>query len=113
MYNDKNPILNTDSYKFSHYLQYPQDVKQVSCYVEPRWGADDVVFFGLQMFLKEYMSRRITEQDVDEAEEFIKLHMPGVPFNRDGFMRIVNVWGGFWPVSIEALPEGTVHSHGI
>ncbi|HYT46528.1 MAG TPA: nicotinate phosphoribosyltransferase [Methylomirabilota bacterium] len=110
-YNDYNPILNTDSYKYSHYLQYPNDVKRVSAYIEPRWGNGDVMFFGFQMFLKEYLRQPIYQADIDEAEEIIKAH--GLPFNRMGFERIVNKHGGYWPVIIQALPEGTVHDHKI
>ncbi|HYT44089.1 MAG TPA: nicotinamide phosphoribosyltransferase domain-containing protein, partial [Methylomirabilota bacterium] len=109
--NDYNPILNTDSYKYSHFLQYPNDVKQVSAYIEPRWGNGEVMFFGFQMFLKEYLRQPIYQANIDEAEEIIKTH--GLPFNRTGFERIVNKHGGYWPVIIQALPEGTVHDHKI
>jgi bifunctional NMN adenylyltransferase/nudix hydrolase len=45
-----NLILDTDSYKLSHFLQYPPGTEGVNCYIEPRGGKlDDVVFFGLQI----------------------------------------------------------------
>ena len=48
-----NLILNTDSYKTSHYLQYPPQTEYVSSYIESRGGDyPDTLFFGLQMFLK-------------------------------------------------------------
>ena len=31
-----NLILNTDSYKFSHYLQYPPETHAISSYIEAR-----------------------------------------------------------------------------
>ena len=34
----KNLILNTDSYKTSHYVQYPQGTEFVSSYIESRGG---------------------------------------------------------------------------
>src|ERR1051325_1443680 len=109
-----NPILNTDSYKYSHYLQYPPGTTHVCSYIEPRHGGiekfEKVVFFGLQMFLKEYMSVPITMEDIDEAETIVKAH--GEPFNRADFELIVKEHRGFWPVSIQALPEGTVHNPG-
>ena len=44
-----NPLLNTDSYKLSHYLQYPPGTVDVFSYVEARGskikGCDEVVFF--------------------------------------------------------------------
>jgi len=36
--NTKNIILNTDSYKSSHYLQYPPKSEYVSSYIEARGG---------------------------------------------------------------------------
>ena len=43
---------------------------------------------------------------VDEAEEFWTAH--GVPFNRDGWMHILNKHGGHLPIQIEAVAEGTI-----
>ncbi len=48
--NFNNLILNSDSYKTSHWLQYPPDSQYMSSYVEARKGDHDVVFFGLQAF---------------------------------------------------------------
>lgn len=108
-----NLILNTDSYKFSHYLQYPPQTQAISSYVEARGHSDhaEVVFFGLQMFLKEYLSKPVTMQDIDEAEAVVAAH--GLPFNRDGWMHIVRRHGGFLPLLIEALPEGTMVRRGV
>lgn len=45
-----NLVLNTDSYKFSHYLQYPPETRAISSYVEARGHSDhaEVLFFGLR-----------------------------------------------------------------
>ena len=108
-----NLILNTDSYKFSHYLQYPPETRAISSYVEARGHSEqaEVLFFGLQMFLKEYLSKPVTLQDIDEAEAIVTAH--GLPFNREGWTHIVNRHGGFLPLSIEALPEGTMLRRGV
>ncbi|MBR0557530.1 nicotinate phosphoribosyltransferase [Ciceribacter sp. L1K23] len=102
----KNLILNTDSYKLGHFLQYPPEVRRVSGYVTTRGKSfwPEVVFFGLQMFLKEYLSKPISRDDVDEAEDIAGLH--GQPFDRVGWQRIIDAHGGYLPLSIEALPEG-------
>lgn len=104
-----NMILKTDSYKFSHYMQYPPGATDVSSYVEARGskieGVTEVVMFGLQAFINEVLLTRITRKHVDEAETFCTKH--GVPFNRDGWMIIVNDHGGYMPLEIEAVPEGT------
>ena len=103
-----NLILNTDSYKYSHFAQYPPETAAISAYVESRAGGehDNVLFFGLQMFLKAYLSRPVTVADVDEAEGMITAH--GLPFNRPGWDLLVSRLGGYLPLMIEALPEGMV-----
>lgn len=108
-----NPILNTDSYKFSHYLQYPPQTRAISSYIEARGHSEqpEVLFFGLQMFLKEYLSKPVTRQDVEEAEAIVTAH--GLPFNRAGWTHIVEKHGGFLPLLIEALPEGTPVRRGV
>lgn len=78
-------------------------------YIESRGGKfDKTVFFGLQYYLKQYLLRGISEEDVDEADEFYKAH--GVPFNREGWDYIARLHkhGGGLPVRIRAVPEGTV-----
>ena len=103
-----NLILNSDSYKYSHFAQYPPETQAISAYVEARPGGkhDHVLFFGLQMFLKDYLARKITMADVDEAEAMITAH--GLPFHREGFEKIVTRHDGHFPLLIEALPEGMV-----
>ncbi|MBR6612566.1 MAG: DUF5598 domain-containing protein, partial [Campylobacter sp.] len=102
-----NPILNTDSYKISHYLQYPKDIKFVSSYIESRGGRwNRLLFYGLQMFLMEYLSQKITYDHIDEAGEFIAAH--GMKFNKDGWLRIVEHHGGALPLEIEAVAEGSI-----
>ena len=103
-----NLILNSDSYKYSHFLQYPPETATISAYAEARRGGpyENVLFFGLQMFLKEYLSGRVTMEDVEEADELITAH--GLPFNRKGWETLVERHGGKLPLLIEALPEGQI-----
>ncbi|WP_201030179.1 nicotinamide phosphoribosyltransferase domain-containing protein, partial [Campylobacter fetus] len=102
-----NLILNTDSYKISHYLQYPKDVNYVSSYIESRGGRwNRVLFYGLQMFLMEYLSKKITYEDIEEAKDFIKFH--GLSFNEDSWRYIVDEHGGALPLEIEAVKEGSI-----
>ena len=106
-----NLILNADSYKSSHFLQYPPNAEVTSFYVEARTGKrgapyPDILFFGLQGFLKEYLSRPITAADIDEARAVLTAH--GLPFNEAGWRHIVERHGGLLPLDIQALPEGSV-----
>lgn len=103
----KNIILNTDSYKTGHYLQYPPGTEVVYSYIEARNDDDrDVVVFGLQAFIKEYLTRKINYNDINAAEEIFKLH--GVPFNRAGWELIIERYDGYLPIEIQMVPEGTV-----
>ncbi|MEC9443991.1 MAG: nicotinate phosphoribosyltransferase, partial [Pseudomonadota bacterium] len=104
--NLNNLILNSDSYKTSHWVQYPSGSEYLSSYIEARKGDYDVVFFGLQAFIKEYLSTPITHQDIDEAEKVIKAH--GLTFNRAGWERLVDKHNGYLPLRIQAIPEGSI-----
>lgn len=102
-----NIILDTDSYKSSHFLQYPPNTVSMFSYLESRGGDyDETVFFGLQYILKEYLTKTITKEDVDEAAAFFFAH--GEPFNYEGWMRVVNIHAGKLPIRIRAVPEGSV-----
>lgn len=103
----KNIILNTDSYKVSMFLQYPVGTTGVYSYIESRGGEyDSTVFFGLQAFIKEYLTNPICLRDIQEAEEVFAAH--GEPFNKAGWVHILRNRGGRLPVVIRAVPEGTV-----
>jgi nicotinamide phosphoribosyltransferase len=107
MENRTNIILNTDSYKASHYRQYSPEVKYLSSYIESRGGEyDKTVFFGLQAFIERYLLKPISLEDIEEAGEVLTAH--GLPFNKTGWYRILTEHGGYLPLSIEAAPEGTV-----
>lgn len=102
-----NQILSTDSYKASHWLQYPPKTERVFSYIEARGGKyPKTVFFGLQMFLKEYLSKPITREMIEEADVFFQAH--GEPFNRAGWEYILNKHNGFLPLHIKAVAEGTL-----
>jgi nicotinamide phosphoribosyltransferase len=102
-----NIILRTDSYKASHFLQYPPGTTRLLGYFESRGGLyGETVFFGLQYLLEEYLSRRVTDADVSEAAAFFAEH--GLPFPEEGWRHIARDLGGRLPVRIRAVPEGSV-----
>ncbi|KAK9865476.1 hypothetical protein WJX84_011030 [Apatococcus fuscideae] len=111
----------TDSYKATHYLQYPPSSKMVA-YGEFRSGynrdkADTrLVFHGMRYLVENYLSRQWTETDVTQADAFFRTHMAPsnskFPFPRDMFMKFVHENEGYFPVKLECLPEGTcIHPH--
>ena len=102
-----NPILNTDSYKTSHFAQYPPETARVFAYAESRGGRyDKTLFFGLQAILKAEFGRPVTRRDIDEAGELLGDH--GLTFNRQGWELLLDRHGGRLPLEIRAVPEGTV-----
>eukprot|EP00635_Sarcinochrysidales_sp_CCMP3193_P005206 CAMPEP_0118916008 /NCGR_PEP_ID=MMETSP1166-20130328/16102_1 /TAXON_ID=1104430 /ORGANISM="Chrysoreinhardia sp, Strain CCMP3193" /LENGTH=469 /DNA_ID=CAMNT_0006855797 /DNA_START=24 /DNA_END=1433 /DNA_ORIENTATION=+ len=106
-----NLLLLTDSYKVSHWKQYPPKTTKVYSYFESRGGKyEEVCFFGLQYFLKKYLAGEVvTLAKIAEAETYYEAHFPpGFEFNRKGWELIVEKHGGRLPLKIRAAPEGTV-----
>jgi len=105
--NKRNIILNTDSYKLSHYKQYPKDTQTIYSYIESRGGRfDKTLFFGLQMFIKEYLQKPITAVDILEAKDVAEKH--GLSFNEEGWNYILKEHGGKLPLKIRAVNEGVL-----
>jgi nicotinamide phosphoribosyltransferase len=104
---DDNLILDTDSYKFSHFRHYPPNMTSMFDYFEARGGEfATCTLFGLQYLLHRYLSKPVTFAQVDYAAEFNGKH--GLPFNKDGWKHIVLHHSGYLPVRIRAIPEGLV-----
>jgi nicotinamide phosphoribosyltransferase len=102
-----NLLLNADSYKASHWLQYPPGTDATFFYLESRGGVyERTLFFGLQSILKEYLAQPVTAAMVDAAKAFFAAH--GEPFNEAGWRHIVDAHGGRLPLRIRAVAEGTV-----
>jgi len=118
---DMNIIMLTDSYKVSHHRQYPPGTTTVYSYFESRGcekelGWSESVFFGLQYFIKQYLiGQVVTREKIEEASEYLGIHFSNPtwpdlenPFYRKGWEHILNKHGGRLPVTIKAVPEGTV-----
>lgn len=105
-----NFILRSDSYKYTHHKQYPPGTQHVYSYFESRGGQwDEVVFFGLQYYLKQYLRGNVVlSNDISNADKFIRTHIGEDIFNRIGWERILKVHDGRLPLEIKAVPEGTV-----
>jgi nicotinamide phosphoribosyltransferase len=104
-----NRIIDTDSYKSSHFLQYPPNTTLVHSYLESR-GSErnytETVFFGLQYLLKRYFAEPFTLADVLEANEVITAH--GEPFNLVGWTRLIEKHHGTLPLRVRAVAEGSI-----
>ena len=112
-----NPFLLTDYYKVGHVFQYPDKTELVYSNLTPRGsrleGIDEMVFFGLQYFIKEYLINYFNDNFFAQPKEKV-IH--------DYKRRIVTSLGaslptyehleklhelGFLPIEIKALPEGS------
>lgn len=108
---EPNAILLTDSYKVTHWRQYPPGTERVYSYFESRGGRfDEVLFFGLQPILDRHLVGTVVDRaDIDDAADFFAAHFgDDTLFNRAGWEHILDVHDGRLPVSIRAVPEGTV-----
>ncbi|MBC7865464.1 MAG: nicotinate phosphoribosyltransferase, partial [Bacteroidia bacterium] len=105
-----NILLLTDSYKLSHYKQYPAGTTQIYSYFESRGGKfKDVVFFGLQYLVKNYLTGQVvTREKIDEAEILYAKHFGNAElFYKKGWEYILEKHNGHLPVKIKAVAEGT------
>ena len=104
-----NLILLSDAYKYSHHKVYAPGTTKIYSYLESRGGKfEETVFYGLQIFLKEYLEgMAITMEDIDEAEWYLTqvFNKEGV-FDRTKWEYIVNEHKGRLPLKIKAVPEG-------
>lgn len=112
--------LTADFYKLSHREQYPKGTTKVYSTLTPRsnkfapW-ADEVVFFGLQYFIKEYLIERFNkeffelpkEEVVKTYKEFI-LATLGKETDTKHLEDLHDL--GYLPLEIKAIPEGTFAS---
>jgi nicotinamide phosphoribosyltransferase len=102
---------DTDSYKFSHPAQYVEGADKLMSYIESRGGDyKEVVFFGLQLILKEYFLERMTHKQVDNIIAFQREHLFGVEIDKleVALRAVVDDYDGYMPLRIKAVQEGTV-----
>ena len=111
-----NPLLCTDGYKVDHRRQYPDNTTLVYSNWTPRKsrieGIEEVVFFGLQYFIKKYVIEdfhrdffsRPKDEVVAEYERRINNYLGP---NGVGTQHIADLHDlGYIPMVFKALPEG-------
>jgi nicotinamide phosphoribosyltransferase len=111
-----NPLLYTDGYKVDHRRQYPEGTTLVYSNWTPRKsrieGIDEVVFFGLQYFIKKYMIEDFNTNFFNKPKaEICKRYTRRVNNylgpNQVGIEHIEALHDlGYLPMVIKALPEG-------
>lgn len=110
-------ILLIDGYKLDHRRQYPPGTEYVYSNWTPRGsrieGQNEVVFFGLQYFLKRYLMEEMGEffaTDIDKiALRYARRVNSYLGPNQVGTDHIRDLWHlGYVPLEFRALPEGTL-----
>ncbi len=113
-----SPILLKDGYKVGHKFQYPAGTTLVYSNLTPRKSrsadVDEIVFFGLQYFVKEYLIRQFDEEFFQRPkEEVVKayarrmdfyLGKDSIPYDHIAALHEL----GYLPLEIKALPEGSM-----
>jgi nicotinamide phosphoribosyltransferase len=112
-----NPFLLTDYYKVGHIFQYPPNTTLVYSNLTPRNSRfkemDEMVFFGLQYFIKEYLQKYFTEnffaqpkeKVVNDYKRRIQTSL-GAPLPTYHHLEALHDLG-YLPIEIKALPEGS------
>lgn len=110
------PILLKDGYKVGHKFQYPVGTTLVYSNLTPRKSRNadiqEIVFFGLQYFVKEYLVRQFNENFFNKPkEEVLRVYARRMDnyLGKDSisYEHIAALHDlGYLPLEIKALPEG-------
>jgi nicotinamide phosphoribosyltransferase len=115
-----NPLLNTDSYKLSHRIMYPEGTEYVESNYTNRKsrveGINHVIQFGLQAWLKdltEGYERFFSSRKEDVVQEYKKnistFVSPGFTLKHIEDLHDL----GYLPIQFSAVPEGTLVPIGV
>lgn len=123
MITDINPALLIDGYKADHRRQYPKGTEYVYSNFTPRQsripGVNNVIFFGLQYFILEYLIERWNKNFFKKPKDVVireykrrmdnYLGSNAVPCEHIEALHKL----GYLPISIKAVPEGTLVPIGV
>ncbi|MBI3134562.1 MAG: nicotinate phosphoribosyltransferase [Bacteroidetes bacterium] len=115
-----NPLMLIDFYKADHRRQYPEGTEMVYSNFTPRKsrqaGNENLVFFGLQYFVKEYLVKQWNEgffnrPKTEVLSEYKRrmdnaLGKDSIPIEHIGELHDL----GYLPLIVKGLPEGTIVS---
>ena len=119
---NNTPItLLADFYKLSHRKQYPQETTKVYSTLTPRSNkyapySDEIVWFGLQYFIKEYLIDRFNkdffskpkDEVISEYSRLVEFSL-GKQYAETKHIEELHDLG-YLPIKISTLPEGSLVS---
>lgn len=113
-----SPVLLKDGYKVGHKFQYPEGTTLVYSNLTPRKSRNEdmqeIIFFGLQYFIKEYLIRQFDEALFNTPKKEV---MAAYKRRMDNYLGKDSISYdhiaalhdlGYLPLEIKALPEGTL-----
>ena len=118
-----NPLLLIDGYKADHRRQYPPGTQFVYSNFTPRKsripGQKEVVVFGLQYFLEEYLVHRFNEhffyrpisRVIDEYRDTMDCYLGKGAIPVEHIEELHDY--GHMPLKVKALPEGSLCPVGV
>lgn len=112
-----NPMLLIDFYKAVHAEMLPKGITKSVSYFTPRMSRvkrwNEVVMFGLQGFIKEYLIDYFNKNFFDlkggAVTSYKRIMDAALGENTYGLQKIADLYElGYLPIEIKALPEGTL-----
>jgi len=113
-----SPLLLKDGYKVGHKFQYPENTTLVYSNLSPRKSrsadADEIIFFGLQYFIKEYLIEEFDKNffsrpKVEVLKEYARRLDAYLGKDSITYQHIADLHDlGYLPLEIKALPEGSL-----
>lgn len=115
-----NAFCLNDFYKFTHLLQYPSNVFELTSYLTPRSsrlpGIDKVLFFGLHGYISKYVVKGFNENFFNlpltqVVDSVIEVLIDGLNYPEnlvdETVKKLTDLYKlGYLPVSIKAVHEG-------
>lgn len=112
-------LLDTDTYKATHHFQYRSDLESMTAYFTfrgPLFPSDHrIVVHGLRYAFEQILSRKVTQEDVDQAETYLAHHgvmKSGINWPKNLWQEVVDN-GGNLPFTVSALADGSVVYPGV
>lgn len=111
-----NPLLLVDSYKIHHTKMYPERMTKLYSNFTPRKsrieGVDQVVVFGIQHFIKEYLIESFRKDFfVISKERIVKEYKRHCDVDTKHIEQLHDL--GYLPIEIKSLDEGTLCPIGV
>jgi nicotinamide phosphoribosyltransferase len=103
-----HPTTATDAYKLVHWKQRPKGLIELMSYGEPRVGGqhDEIIFFGLQYFLKEYFMTKVNDAEIEHGYKRSQRIFGNTEYySREIWEKVRDL--GYYPLEIRAVKEGT------